>query len=365
MVLLLNIILFVLGVFFVSKSSKHYMEGIESFHKKYFYVFLALHFGIALFHWHWSFENGIDVIDFHKRAVLSESWVELFGIGSTFIRFIIYPFVKLGVSYSTLFFLFSVLSYYGFLNYFKLLKPYIVNQKQKALYLLFLLPSFHFWSAPISKDSLVFFLMSVILIELKNRNYLLLSLSFIVIGFVRPHVVVVLLLAFILALFFEKNINKKHIVIAVLGFVFGSLCLLSFIKLPGYSLEAIYLKLEQYNKYGLKHNSHIDIFKTSYLERIFALLFRPMFLGAKRVFQYLVSIENIVVLLTLGYILFKAKFKKISLEVKYTLFTSLFLSLLIGVYIYNLGLASRMRLMIYPYLIYGLIISLKPNNYER
>lgn len=359
MTILLNILLLVLAITFVTYSSLQYIKQAEVFHKIYFYVFLGLHFGLALFHWYWSFENGVDVIDFYNRAALSESWFGLFGTGSTFVRFLIYFFVKLGVNYSVLFFLFSVVSYYGFLNYFKLLQIYVVNKWQKLLYVLFLLPSFHFWSAPISKDSLVFFLMSVLLVNIRKQNYLILPLLFVSIGCIRPHVLVMLLLAFILMLFFEEKINKKHIIIGVLGLAIGGLVMLNFINLSEYTLDAIYLKLEQFNNYGLTYGkSHLDIFKTSYLERIFALLFRPLFVDAKTLFQYIVSLENIIVLFTLVYALIKMKLNNLTQEAKYALFASLFLLLLLGMYIYNLGLASRMRLMFLPYLFYGLCVGL-------
>ena len=369
MILFINILLFVLGFAVVTKSSIAYIDKKSLFHKKVFYLFLILHFGIAFFHWYWSLENGRDTVSFYNKVFLAQGWLDFFHPGSKFISFLIYPIVKLGVSYFILFFMFSVISFYGFLNYFRLLNSHIKNKSQQLLYFLFLLPSFQFWSAPISKDSLVFFLMSVLLIYLKKSNYLMLMLIFIAIGFIRPHIVVMLIFAFVLILLLEKKLDKKNLFLAVLGFIIGGYVMFKFIRLSSFSFEAIQIKLEQFNNYSIKSgNSHIDLFTTSYAERIFALLFRPLFIDASTVFQFFASVENIIVLLTLAYLFVKHKlrFRSISIEAKYSLIVSVLLLLLISTYIYNLGLGSRMRLMIYPYLIYGLCLAIEEKNvYEE
>ena len=50
------------------------------------------------------------------------------------------------------------------------------------------------------------------------------------------------------------------------------------------------------------------------------------------------------------------------LEVKFAFLTALGITLLISIYIYNLGLASRMRLMIVPYVIYGVHTIMKKRD---
>lgn len=367
---MINIAFLILLVYFIYKEANSINKKLhESILKNYFLLLIVSHFLMTLFHWYWSLEHGKDALSFFQRAVITDSWLSLFGVGSTFVSFLIYPLVKIGINYFTLFVLFSVISFYGFVNYFKLLLPYAISKQHKIMCLLFLLPSLHFWSVSISKDCLVFFLMSILLIYLKKSNYLMLVLIFIVIGFIRPHIVVMLIFAFVLILLLEKKVDKKYLFLAVLGFIIGGYVMFKFIKFSSFSLEAINQKLEQFNNYSLKSGkSHIDLFKTSYVERIFALLFRPLFTEAVTVFQFLASIENIIMLLTLVYLFVKNKlrFRSISIEVKYALIVSVLLILLISTYIYNLGLASRMRLMIYPYLIYGLCLTMKEKNtYEK
>lgn len=358
--LILNIVFLIILVYFIwKKANTVYKKLYKSVLKNYFLLFVISHFLMTVFHWHWSLEHGKDALSFFQRAVITDSWLSLFGVGSTFVSFLIYPLVKIGISYFTLFVLFSVISFYGFVNYFKLLQPYVISKQHKIMCMLFLLPSLHFWSVPISKDSLVFFLMSLLLIKLKNRKYTLLPIVFIAIGCIRPHIVVMLLLAFVLILFFEKKIDKKYITLGVLGLAVGSVFMLKFIKLSAFSLDAIYQKLTEYNNYGLKYgNSHIDILTTNYFERVFALLSRPLFIDAQTMFQYIVSFENIIVLIAIAIAVWNIRLKTLSLEAKYAMIVSVLLLLLISVYIYNLGLASRMRLMFLPYLFYSLCVGL-------
>ena len=360
MALMINIALLIVLAYFIWKKANSINKKLhESVLKKSFLLFIVGHFLIALFHWHWSLEHGKDALNFFQKALISDSWLSLFGIGSTFVSFLIYPLVKVGISYFTLFVLFSVISFFGFVNYFKLLQPYVFSKQHKIMCLLFLLPSLHFWSVSISKDCLVFFLMSILLIEIKKRKYIVLPIVFVAIGLIRPHIVVMLLLAFVLILFFEKKIDKKYIIIGILGLIIGSFFMLKFIKLSAFSVDAIYQKLTEYNNYGLKYgNSHIDLLTTNYFERVFALLFRPLFIDAQTMFQYIVSIENIIVLVAIAIAIWKIRLKTLSLEAKYAMIVSVLLLLLISTYIYNLGLASRMRLMFLPYLFYSLCVGL-------
>jgi len=362
MSLLINIaIILTLSFLIYWKVRIRFLELKTIFSKSYLISLVIIHFSLGLYSWYWSFNNGGDSFAFYCNAKLAYNWFELFGMGSTFISFLIFPLVKIGVSYFTLFMLFSVISFFGFLNYLKDILLYdIKNKLMLFALLLFLLPSLHFWTGFLSKDVLMFYLMSCLLIIFRERKYFTFKclMIYLLIGVIRPHIFIVLVLSFIIVLLLEKKIKPVILAVALLAASYP--LVVKFIKIPSYSIDGVLSKLKQFNEYGLaRGDSHIDLFDTSYLERIWALLFRPFFIDANTVAQWAVSIENLFFLVFILLILHRGnkliKIFNLTIDVKFALFSSFLIIMLIGVYIYNLGLASRMRVMIIPYILYTVL----------
>jgi hypothetical protein len=187
------------------------------------------------------------------------------------------------------------------------------------------------------------------------------------IGIIRPHVFAVLLLAFIIVLIFEKRAKPLHFIIATILIFINYNIMLKFVNIPNFTIDNIRHKLYQFNEYGLASgNSHIDLFTTNYFERVFALLFRPLFIDSEGLYQFYVSIENALVLLFT--IIMFYNYKKIknilksTIDIKFAFISAILITLLISIYIYNLGLASRMRAMIIPYFLYSILLCIKENN---
>jgi len=360
--LLINIVIILILSFLIYRKVRTRFLGLRTiFSKGYLISLTIIHFSIGLFSWYWSLNNGGDSLAFYCNAKLANNWFELFGLGSTFVSFLIFPLMKIGVNYFTLFIMFSVISFFGFLNYIKDLLLYdIKNKLMLFTLLLFLLPSLHFWTGFLSKDVLMFYLMSCLLIIFRERKYFTFKclMIYLLIGVIRPHIFIVLILSFIIVLLLEKKI--KPVILAVVLLATSYPLVVKFIKIPSYSVNGILSKLKQFNDYGLaRGDSHIDLFNTSYLERIWALLFRPFFIDANTIAQWAVSIENLFFLGFIFLILYKgSKLKKIfnlTIDVKFALLSSFLIIMLIGTYIYNLGLASRMRVMIIPYILYAVL----------
>lgn len=309
-----------------------------------------------------------DASSFYLNAQKGDSWFSVFGLGSSLMVFLIYPLVKAGLSLFTLFVVFGAISYHGFILYFQKLNG--LETKSLSFFgvnlfkWLFLLPGLHFWSGFLSKDALVFFLLAILLPN-KNEDFkfnypkILALLSLVLI---RPHLFFVVMLVIFLIFILNKEISKKKKII-----INGSILLVLFLCLP--FLKKI-LKLKSYSIQSIKDNflflthfakeggSGVDLNDLNYIERIWVLLFRPLFYDAKNLYQIADSIENIIILISLilfviFYFTKKTTFK-ITKDAKFALFIGIAILLFISIYIYNLGLASRMRLMFWPYIFYGL-----------
>jgi hypothetical protein len=313
-----------------------------------------------------EFPNN-DANFFYEKALNAKSWFSIFGVGSTFMAFLIYPLVKSGTSLFILFLFFSTVSYQTFLMFF----DQMAKNTTKGLTIcgiaitqfFFLLPSFHYWSGFIGKDVLIFFFMTYLLFEFKKKAKVNFSHIIVMVLFLllRPHIFLATFIAFLVYYFTQKDLTKiLKIQLALLSLIIIGVSIpiiKYFANLKKLSLNSVLDKWNEISSYASLGGSGIDLSGSSYFERIWLLLFRPLFYDAKTWYQYYISVENCIVLLFVLLVCVSlVKMKKLILingEVKLALLVATSILLLIAVYIYNLGLASRMRLMILPLIFYA------------
>lgn len=359
----------ILYVYFVVK--KTYEKLTQKSHK-YFLALLVLEHFVFMLYGFYITENTTshDAYRFYSNAQNGTSWFALLLPGSNFFTFLIYPFVKAGVSMFSLFVCFSVISLLAFLKYFE---DYTQAEKKSctifnippALWIL-LLPSFHLWSGLLGKDALFFYFLTYLLFEIKSNKIYTFSNAMIMMLMLllRPHFFLVVFGVFFIYVLIQKTISAR----IKLLFLFFSTVLV-FISFPivkfflhfkDFSLQSIDKLVKEMNFLANTSGSGVGFDETNYVERVWLLLFRPLFFDAENNLQIWISVENTIVLLFLIFtlvILFKKPRALTSENFKLIYFSigiSIGLVLLISSYIYNLGLASRMRLMFYPLLIYGL-----------
>lgn len=361
----MNYILFIILAIYIFSVSKKYYTKNDTAQKFFLVLFFLVHFSAMGFAYN---SNIIDAAAFYEIANKADSWFSLLGLGSVFMAFLIYPLVKVGVSLFILFFLFATISYQTFLMLFNQMSKN--TEKGISFYgialtqMLFLLPSLHYWSGFLGKDVLVFFFLTYLLFEIKKKSKVNILHLIVVLIFVllRPHVFLATLIAFVIYYLTKKNVPKNiKIGFSILSLIIAGVLmpvLMFFAHIKTLTLESISEQFRKLNVYAVQSGSGISLIDTSYPERIWLLLFRPLFYDAKTIYQYIVSIENSIVLLIFifGFVYLYSKRKTIvvSENVKLSLLVGSCILLMIATYIYNLGLASRMRLMFLPLLLYSL-----------
>jgi len=308
----------------------------------------------------------VDPLVFYKTALTAESWISLFGLGSTFMAFLIYPLIKAGVTLFVLFLLSATISYQAFLWYFTQMSS--CYSKSITIYgipvvqLFFLIPSLHYWASFLGKDALVFFILTYLLFEIKNRikpNFLQI-LALVVFLLLRPHFCFVVFISGFIYYFTQNNIVSKIRIKLLLGVfaIIGVLVpvVMQFLNITNFSYKTLQEKWIGLSAYASQSSSGINLMESSYLDRLWLLMFRPLYYDAVTFYQYLISIENTFVLLFfifgIIYIFLKGKAIRITGDVKFALLTGSLLFLMIASYIYNLGSASRMRLSFLPLFFY-------------
>lgn len=310
-----------------------------------------------------SFDHESDAEKIFRIADNANNWMSLFSLGTGFVSFLIYPLTKIGFNYYILTFLFSLISLKGYLIYIDLF--FQKNSiKNKLFILILMIPSYHYWTSFIGKDALVFYFMAIILsfVFNKKRVSFLFFVSLSLILFIRPYIFFIVLFCFILDYIFNTDIKLKLKTTVI--FVFITIGLLAlpilqkFLKLDILTIENIKENYNQIIFYSQQNgNSSIDLQNSNYLERLILVLFRPfVFERFKQVYILLASIENTLV----WFVVFKISLsiKRINLNkiktIIYPLMCFVLLVLFYSIYMYNLGLASRMRVMYMPNMLFSL-----------
>ncbi|ADQ81914.1 hypothetical protein OKE80_00465 [Riemerella anatipestifer] len=275
--------------------------------------------------------------------------------------------VKFGITYEVLTLFFSFISLAGYYFLYLVVKEETCNNSLSYLsvLLLFLLPSIHYWTCFISKDSVFFFLICGLVFSIKKEKFRL-QFLFLALMFIRPHIAIVIL---IVTLFYHRGYyyylstkQKISLLIFVFMLIFCALIFFHFKISPLQNLLEFVTSFGQFNflRNGLGH-SPIRLGETYFYERFLMLMYRPLFFDAKGYTQNLASMENLILLI---YTVFILGFYIIRAKRKNNLFITLGVAIwiIISVYIYNLGLANRMKVMILPFIFIGVILYSKSSK---
>lgn len=361
MSLLYVLIILILSLLYVNK------KVIEAQSNTPLYLYLC-HLFFTLFYFLYAMKNAADATVYYKEASHSLSNFHHFSTGTNFILFIITPLVKvLGMSLFNIYLLFGFFGYLGHYIFYKLLKLNYLEGRtilsQPLVVVVLYLPGFHFWTAALGKDSLIFVGIMLIYLFLSNiKKYFFQGIiGVVLVVCIRPHILMAMLIAVsvIQVLNFSDGISFQKI--GVLALIIVSLMLAlpfvqKFIHLDDLSFSEVGDTFDKYNKMGTKKKlvktSNIDVTNYSLGAKMFTYMFRPIVFEARSVMQIISSIENIVILRVVYLWLRSFKWKllwyKGTFYLKFLLGYSLISWIILAMGMYNLGIASRQKYMVLP-----------------
>lgn len=364
----MNLILAILLFAVIIYSFKMMLD--KRFNPKILSVIYIIHFSTFILNYKFNFESKFDSYDFYLRALNVDSLLVLLRPGTRFISFLIYPFAKLGVTYFILSLAFAIISLIGFLKITRLFSP--LDTKLKKIGVCFmLLPSLHFWTSGLNKEALLIFFMALTLEQALKANTLnkvtLIALLFIL--FIRPYLFVFIIIGLCINFLVFETFSRKK-----LFYTLGSFLILGILSIPifkyflnikVFSILEINNLFNKINIYSITTgNSSLGLADTNYFERLIVVLFRPLFFDSNNLYQLAISLENVCFLFFVIFIIYcsiKSKVKIDSITL-YLLVTSVLVILFLSIYMYNLGLASRMRVMFVPFLVLGMVLMFNPIN---
>lgn len=331
-----------------------------------FFIYLAYSIRInrgisdSLFYWAKTF-------DINKY-----SWFSFAEIGTSFMLFLNYPFIKLQLPFWFGFLLYGMIGFFGVMIYIKwihlVLGKKLLWMGINVLPFFYFLPNLHFWTSGLGKESLVFFGIASVFYALSSRNFA--SLSFIVgsllVFAIRPHIAMIVLSAIAIVSIFRKDILfKRRLIIASLS----SVLIVGLLYIVFQMTHIRYLnwgRISYFNEYSILSfrysGSYVPMLEYNWFYKLFSFYFRPLFYDVSSVLGFLVSIENALILLIHCLALFfMLRFKSLQYTewVKYVFVFTIICGLIYVQRYANLGIFIRTKIMFQPFTIIALLFIIK------
>lgn len=350
-------------------------------------------FSVLLYHYHiiigfyygW-FAYGTDTSFYWNlgdkfRYFEFNSWFEAYGTHNYFVFFVNYPFSrKLDLSFWTGTFLYSSVSAWAFI--LLLLVGYeLFNKRMPKLYgvqlwpNILLLPSLHFWSSGIGKDSLVFLFLCMFFYGVRDlrRHTILVAISLVLIYHVRPHISFVVLFATVLMMMMDSKLHISYKFIFLTIFIFGFIFI--------YDMVLAFLKIEELNSESIENSfntasanlsygkSFIDMSSYPYPLKFLTFIYRPLFFDAHNFSSLLNSFENFIALILTICVFRKINpikgYKVAPIEIKILLITFVLTSIAFAGSLSNFGIMVRMKNMTFIYFLMFLVYSFNCHVLEK
>ena len=325
-----------------------------------FFLAFLTHIGTTILYYFWVQTTVADTILYYDDPY--SFYGTGFGMGTRFVIYMV-QYLKdiLGGTYLDYFLLFQAFGFWGvvlMMRIFEEIHIELGTKQSPFTYLLFFLPSIHFWTSAIGKDAPLFLAASLAVwsaMQLRRR-FIAFGLSILIMVLFRPYIALAALMALALSAFIDprNSVGTKLVlllaafaaVVPVLGTVENTF------RVDVTSAESVSDFFQYQSEISAQDEGGSAVVGASYPVRIFSLLFRPLFVDANGAFGLIASLENLFLMFILFQMLRNVgSVKKLVRSVFFVRFGSIFavvLILLLGFVYYNVGLGLRQKVMFMP-----------------
>lgn len=323
-----------------------------------FVACLVLQLTACIVYWQHSISFGADAIAYYNDPL--DYNMRAFTVGTVgvtqFVQLLRHSFKA---SYLETFLLFQVFGMVGLVFILRM-----INEIQDdlgcfsdtRLKLLILLPGFHFWTAFVGKDPIVFMAACMSLWAMMNitRRAAFLILAILLMALVRPHIATISIFAAFTTIVFDQKIPSHYKTIMILVAFGVSILVLRLLtelmNVSALSPDAVTDILAKRQEVGLRKGE--DVMNLAFPLRVLTLLFRPFFFDASGVFAWIVSVENIVWVVVLSTLTWNTPtLLRLWKSVPYVRFSIIFIPsvvLFLSLVNFNVGLGLRQKFMVLP-----------------
>jgi hypothetical protein len=223
------------------------------------------------------------------------------------------------------------------------------------IYLLLFLPSLHYWSSALGKDSLFFFATVLSIWSAMNirRRLTAMVLAITVLMLIRPHIAMVALAALAATVVRDRQTSPAIRVIffatSVIGVIFAVATLRTTFNLNLTDPNTVSDMLSGTGRDAFVQSE--DAGRTAvnavYPVRVLSLLFRPFFFDAGGALGLIVSFENLLFLFMICALIYHrrlvTKLAKTVPYIRFALLSSVGVLLMLSIGYYNVGLGIRQK----------------------
>jgi hypothetical protein len=275
----------------------------------YFDILFSMHIFLWIVYLLYSLSNNSDSGEYYRYSVEAETWFELLGTGTTFIRFLAYPFSNLlNLSYYSVMLIFSFMGFQGIVLLYLAARENIGQLPIRyaglsILEILFLLPNTHFWSSSIGKGSVILLGIGLAVYGISrfNRRFYSILVGAALIFIVRPHVLLALLVGLTVGVLLTNKGIKWFFRIPIILVAIGLIILVSDEVVEFAGIESLNVfessSIDRRAAELGKGGSGIDITSYSQPMKFFTFMYRPLFIDAPGAMGILTSFENLFILL--------------------------------------------------------------------
>jgi len=359
---LISLVLVLVFSYLVGQQLINFLaKQVKNINKKFLNQLFWYHLFLALVYYIYAVFNASDSKNYYNSILDNADldWFNLYGTSTIFIKFIGFPFVNFfGFSFEAMMVLFAFFGFIGVAFFYALFEEKfpikiktINNWDLKKV--IFLLPNLHFWTGSFGKGSIIFMGIAMVfyaVIRFRER-LILLFLGGIIVYHVRPHIMLMLMIAIMIGVLFSSRgiSNQAKTFLLIIGFASISFVLNDALKLAGIEQEEFISEgvdlSHRASELG-KATSGVDINNYNLFEKFFTFFYRPLFVDAPGILGIIVSIENLFyVLITIR--LLNLRFLRYLFQSQYLVKASLLFfivaSLALAQVSGNLGIAIRQK----------------------
>jgi hypothetical protein len=345
--------LFICLIFAISKNKK-INSNIPLFSLLY-HTF----FSIIFYYNTRGFLADADAIQYYLTAQTTKlSFIHLYGYGSEFIIFFLFPLVNyFKLTYFSGFMIFNLIGFFGIFIFYLTLKELIGEDRRANIYLnlAIFMPGLNYWTSMIGKDAMIILALSLVfysIINIPKRIPYLLS-GLILMVHVRPHLLIIVLFSLGIAILFAKNVNfgtKIFIIILLIPVLIkGYLIFIDYVHISELDYSVIDRQLSE-GPTSTRGGSTIDISNYNIFIRMIFYLYRPLFFDAHNVTTFISSFENLLYLIIsismLRFSFMKLLLKESTLFMRFNIFYLISGLIILSSSTANLGTAFRQKNML-------------------
>lgn len=300
------------------------------------------------------------------------------GLGTGFVEFLTTFFHRiLKLSFVGIFLVFNLFGVIGLLGFDAGLRKATALKRKPVKILataIVFLPSISFWSSSIGKDAISFMAVGVALwssLCFRNRVFAL-FIAILLMMLVRPHIALIMLVAWVLAVAIDPLTSKKRKAIILAIFLCGLLFFVPFVlNYSGYSeiigIGELSEFIEARQGYNMDGGGGVDISNMGLFAQLTSYMFRPFVHEVNNVFSAAAAFDNLILigLFFVGiFAMLKGSIETAGESRAFLWVYSLLVWLLLATTTSNMGIALRQKWMFAPMLIFLMISVMGKNSIE-